>query len=197
MPYILTTGPREIFVARLTSDRNQISYNKRTEELQVPRIPFEELPGDGRVWIFSASRPLTAEEQTRLLAEVDRFIDQWGAHAVPLVAGRHLQYGQFLFVAVDQSTTGPSGCSVDALVRQMKTLQVEIGVELVNHAPVLFRRGSEIERVTRDEFSELVAAGDVGPHTTVFNNTLTTLSDVRAGRWEVSASNSWHAQAFF
>ena len=163
----------------------------------MPRVAFDVLPEDARVWIFSAERELTVVEQEQVLAEVDRFIDQWGAHNVPLVAGRQLQYGQFLFVAVDQSTTGPSGCSVDALVRQMKTLQVEIGVELVNHAPVLFRRGSEIERVTRDEFSELVAAGDVGPHTTVFNNTLTTLSDIRAGRWEVSASNSWHAQAFF
>ena len=37
----------------------------------------------------------------------------------------------------------------------------------------------------------------VGPDTTVFNNTLTSLGDVRAGRWEVPASDSWHARAFF
>ena len=116
---------------------------------------------------------------------------------MPLTAGRAVEYDQFLFVAVDQRAAGPSGCSVDALVRQMKALQQEIGVELVDHAPVLFRQGQEIARVPRDAFAELAEAGEVGPGTTVFNNTLTSLGEVRAGRWEVPASDSWHARAFF
>ena len=163
----------------------------------MSRVGFDVLPEDARVWIFSAERELTAVEQERVLADVDRFIDQWGAHSVPLVAGRELQYGQFLFVAVDQRTAGPSGCSIDALVRQMKELEHELNVELVNHAPVLFRRGTHVERVSREDFSELIADGHVNLATTVFNNTLQVLGDVRAGRWEVPASESWHGQAFF
>ena len=163
----------------------------------MPRVAFDVLPEDARVWIFSAERELTVVEQERVLADVDHFIDQWGAHNVPLVAGRQLQYGQFLFVAVDQRTAGPSGCSIDALVRQMKELENDLGVELVNHSPVLFRRGTDVERVSREDFAELVAAGHVGLTTTVFNNTLQIMSDVRAGRWEVPVSESWHSQAFF
>ena len=163
----------------------------------MSRVGFDVLPEDARVWIFSAERELTAVEQERVLADVDRFIDQWGAHSVPLVAGRELQYGQFLFVAVDQRTAGPSGCSIDALVRQMKELEHELDVELVNHAPVLVRRGTHVERVSREDFSELIADGHVNLATTVFNNTLQVLGDVRAGRWEVPASESWHGQAFF
>ncbi len=163
----------------------------------MSRVGFDVLPEDARVWIFSAERELTAVEQERVLADVDRFIDQWCAHSVPLVAGRELQYGQFLFVAVDQRTAGPSGCSIDALVRQMKELEHELDVELVNHAPVLFRRGTHVERVSREDFSELIADGHVNLATTVFNNTLQVLGDVRAGRWEVPASESWHGQAFF
>ena len=163
----------------------------------MSRVGFDVLPEDARVWIFSAERELTAVEQERVLADVDRFIDQWGAHSVPLVAGRELQYGQFLFVAVDQRTAGPSGCSIDALVSQMKELEHELDVELVNHAPVLFRRGTHVERVSREDFSELIADGHVNLATTVFNNTLQVLGDVRAGRWEVPASESWHGQAFF
>ena len=163
----------------------------------MPRIAFDELPGDARVWIFSAARKLTEPERTRLLAEVDAFIDQWGAHAVPLTAGRNLVYDQFLFIAVDQRAAGPSGCSIDALVRQMKGLQQDIGVELVNHAPVLFRQGEAIARVPREAFAQLAEAGEVDLDTTVFNNTLTSLVDVRVGRWEVPAADSWHAHAFF
>ena len=79
----------------------------------------------------------------------------------------------------------------------MKTLQQEIGVELVNNAPVLFRRGDQITRLERDEFAALAAQGQIGSETTVFDNTLTSLGDVRDGRWETSAAQSWHGKAFF
>ena len=163
----------------------------------MSRVPFEQLPEDARVWIFAAERPLTESEQQRLLGEVDVFLDAWHAHDRPLRAGSDLRYDQFLFVAVDQRDAGPSGCSIDALVRVMKTLQAELGVELVNHAPVLFRREGKIDRVDRGDFADLAAAGTVGPETTVFDNTLTRLGDVRGGRWETRASDSWHGRAFF
>ena len=163
----------------------------------MPRVEFEALPEDARVWIFSAERPLTDDEQSRLLGEVDGFLDQWGAHDMPLTAGRDIRYDRFLFVAVDQRAVGPSGCSIDALVRQMKALQADIGAELVNHAPVLYRQGDHIARVSREQFAELVERGDIDPGTTVFDTTLTRLGDVREGRWETRASDSWHGRAFF
>ena len=83
------------------------------------------------------------------------------------------------------------------LVRQIRTLQQELGIELVNNAWVLFRQGEGIERVEREAFADLATSGKVSLETTVFNNALTSLRDVRAGRWEGPASASWHAQAFF
>ena len=163
----------------------------------MPRIDFAQLPADSRVWIFSADRVLSNDQQTQLLASVDGFLAQWGAHDMPLTAGREIRYDRFLFIAVDQQRVGPSGCSVDALVKQMKTLQQELGVELVDHAPVLFRRGDEIARVAREEFLALVADGEVSLDTTVFDNTLTRLGDVRDGRWETNAARTWHGRAFF
>ena len=163
----------------------------------MPQVRFNELPEEARVWIFSAERSLNAGEKDRLLAHVDGFIGQWAAHDTPLTAGRELRYDRFLFVAVDQRMAGPSGCSIDALVRRMKGLEQELGVELVNHAPVVFRAEGEIRRVRRDQFAALASAGEVGPQTTVFDNTLTRLGDVRAGRWETPAANAWHGRAFF
>ena len=163
----------------------------------MPRVDFDQLPDDARLWIFPAERALSEDEQTRLLEEVDRFIAQWGAHNVPLTAGRELRYDRFLLVAVDQRSAGPSGCSIDALFRRTEALEREIGIELVNHAPVVFRQGSAIARVPRDQFAKLAAAGTVGLETTVFDNTLTCVGDIRAGRWETRLANSWHARAFF
>ena len=163
----------------------------------MPLVDVEQLPQDARVWIFAADRALAPAEQERLLAHVDAFIGQWAAHDTPLTAGRELRYDRFLFVAVDQRLAGPSGCSIDALVRRMKQLEQELGVELVNHAPVVFRAGDEIRRVRRDQFAALASSGEVDPGTTVFDNSLTRLGDVRAGRWETPAANAWHARAFF
>ena len=83
------------------------------------QIPFPSLPADARLWIFAAARPLTDAEQQRLLGLVDAFLDRWTAHNHPLTSARELRYGQFLFVAVDESSAGASGCSIDAMVRSM------------------------------------------------------------------------------
>jgi hypothetical protein len=62
---------------------------------------------------------------------------------------------------------------------------------------VLYREGDAIERVSRDRFAELAAAGTVGLNTRVFDNTLSRVGDLQAGKWEVKASEAWHARAFF
>jgi hypothetical protein len=163
----------------------------------MPRIPFDRLPSDARLWIFAAERPLSPDESRGVLAETDAFIDQWTAHGVPLTAGRDLRYNQFVLVGVDERAAGVSGCSVDALVRRMQQLEHILRVELVNNTPVLYREGETIERVSRERFAELAASGTVGPGTRVFDNTLTRVGDLLAGKWEVKAGDSWHKRAFF
>jgi hypothetical protein len=163
----------------------------------MPRIPFDQLPSDARLWIFAAERPLASDEGSRVLAETDAFINQWMAHGVPLTAGRDLRHDQFVLVGVDERAAGVSGCSVDALVRRMQQLESELGVELVNNAPVLYREGDAIQRVSRERFAELASSGTVGPTTKVFDNTLTRVGDLQAGKWEVRAADTWHGRAFF
>jgi hypothetical protein len=162
----------------------------------MPRIAFDQLPPDARLWIFAAERPLSTEEGRRF-EEADAFVATWTAHGVPLAAGRDLRYNQFVLIGVDERAAGVSGCSVDALVRRMQQLERTLGVELVNNGPVLYREGDAIERVSRERFAELAAAGTVSLSTRVFDNTLTRIGDVLAGKWEVKASESWHGRAFF
>jgi len=163
----------------------------------MPRIAFDQLPPDARLWIFAAERPLTPIESARVLEETDSFINQWMAHGAPLMAGRDLRHNQFVLVGVDERAAGVSGCSIDALVRRMQQLEGVLGLELVNNAPVLYREGDAIESVSRDRFAELAASGTVGPSTRVFDNTLSRVGDLLAGKWEVKAAESWHGRTFF
>ena len=136
------------------------------------RVPFSEMPSDARLWIFAAERPLSGTEQQVLLAVVDDFLEQWAAHGAPLAAARDLRYERFLFVAVDESAAGASGCSIDAMTRVLAALEREMGLELVNNGPVLYRAGDQIARLDRAAFAERARRGDVTPDTIVFNNTL-------------------------
>jgi hypothetical protein len=163
----------------------------------VPRILFEELPPDARLWIFSASRPLSGEERRRVLAEADAFIDQWTAHGVPLSAGRDIRHDQFVLVGVNERAAGVSGCSIDALVRRMGQLQAALGVELIENGPVLYRSEDKIVRVPRERFAELASKGEVSLDTVVFDNTVAEVGAIAGGRWEVRAAEAWHARAFF
>ena len=163
----------------------------------MPRIQFDRLPSDARLWIFAAERPLTTGEKQRVLDETDAFIDQWTAHGMPLSAGRELRHRRFVLVGVDERAAGASGCSIDALVRRMQQLERELGMELVNNAPVLYREGGAIHRVPRERYAELAASGTVSPSTLVFDNTLTRVGELAAGKWEVKAADAWHGRAFF
>jgi hypothetical protein len=160
----------------------------------MPLVPFTALPDDSRVWIFGSSRPLDSNEEAKLLSQTDRFLQSWAAHGSPLTCGRDWMESRFLTIAVDQSTAGASGCSIDGLFRTLNVLGTSIGANLVGSGRIFYRDGGgRVAEATRDEFSELASSGAVGPDTAVFDTTVQTLGDWRS-RFERRLADSWHAQ---
>ena len=159
----------------------------------MPLIRFEDLPDAARTWVFGSDKTLDQSATDVLLREVDRFLSQWNAHGAPLTVGRDWKYGRFLTVAVDQSTAGASGCSIDGLFRALKTLESRLGAGMVTSGLVFYRdEKGKIQSVDRDQFSALGAEGKVRPNTQVFDPTVTTVGEWRA-RFELEAAQSWHA----
>ena len=158
---------------------------------------FERMPDQARLWVFASEHPLSGPKRAALLTRVDGFLSRWKAHGAPLAAGRAWLYDRFLAVAVDESVTPPSGCSIDALVHMLKELEAEVGSRLVDNTPVYYRSPKGVQRVTRGRFRKLADAGEVTPDTPVFNNTITRLEEFRGGKWEGPARQSWQGRAFF
>ncbi len=163
----------------------------------MPRIAFDDLPDDARLWVFTAARSLAPAERDELLANVDAFLDGWAAHGMPLRCARALRYDQFLLVAVDEHAAGASGCSIDALTQRLRGLEQRLGVSLLENAPVLYKDEQTIRRVPRPEFAALAERGAVTPETIVFDNSVVTVGAVRHGKWETPARASWHGRAYF
>lgn len=159
----------------------------------MPLVQIKDLPDSARAWVFGADHTLDQGAAALLLREVDRFLSQWHAHGAPLTVGRDWKYGRFLTVAVDQSTAGASGCSIDGLFRALKALEPRLGASLVTSGCVFYRDADgAIECVARDLFTALSAQGKITPETHVFDSSVTTLGEWRA-RFELEAAQSWHA----
>lgn len=163
----------------------------------MPHVPFDQLPDDARLWVFAADRDMNAVEQGALLGTVDAFLGTWAAHGAPLTCGRDFRYERFLLVAVDERSAGVSGCSIDALTRQLRDLETGLGLALLDNGPVNFREGDTIRRVARPEFRRLAATGAVSTATVVFDNTASTVGGLREGRWETAAAKTWVGRSFF
>lgn len=160
----------------------------------MPLAQIENLPDNSRVWVFGADKDLADSAAALLIGEVDRFLSQWHAHGSPLTAARDWKFGRFLTVAVDQSTAGASGCSIDGLFRSLKSLESKLGASMVTSGLIFYRdQKGAVKSVDRERFIELGADGKIGPTTRVFDSTVTTLGEWRA-RFELDAQDSWHGK---
>jgi hypothetical protein len=160
----------------------------------MPLVQIKDLPDTSRAWVFGADHDLDDSATDLLLRDVDRFLAQWLAHGAPLTTARDWKYGRFLTIAVDQSTAGASGCSIDGLFRSLKALEPRLGASLVTSGLIFYRdQKGRIQAADRDRFSELSTEGKVTPDTRVFDPTVTTLGEWRA-RFELNAEDSWHAK---
>lgn len=163
----------------------------------MPRVTFEEIPDDGRLWAFGLGREISEEETAELMVVVDEFLEGWAAHGAPLRCARDFRHRRFLLVSVDESSVGPSGCSIDAMVRVLRDVEGKLGTSIVDHTPVWFKDDEGIQCVTRSEFKAMAEKGTVSGGTAVFDNTVTRVGQVRRGEWERPAWESWHGRAFF
>lgn len=163
----------------------------------MPRVPFDELPDHGRLWVFPATRDLTKPESELLMRAVDDFLASWSAHGAPLRSGREIKEGRFLIVGVDVDSEAPSGCSIDALVNRLRALGSELEVRLIDHGPVWYRGGGGVRTASRGDFRRLAESGAVPPGVAVFDTTLTSVGQLRQGGLERPATETWHGEAFF
>ena len=159
----------------------------------MPLVAFPDIPDDARVWVFASSRPLADDAESTLLREVDDFLSEWRAHGTPLAAARDWRDHQFLAITIDPRSADASGCSLDALFRAFARLERDMGTTMLGGGRVFYRDASGVVQTTdRAGFDALAADGRVTAETPVFDTSVTSARDWRA-RFELPASQSWHA----
>lgn len=158
-------------------------------------VPLTELPGTARIWVYGTDRPLLDVERDALIADLRAFVDVWTAHGAALRAGVEWVAGRFAVIAVDEASAPASGCSIDAMVHRLAGLEARLGCSLLDGTRVFYRDESgEIEGCGRAAFQARAEGGSITESTPVFDPTIETLAELRAGDLERPVSRSWHRQ---
>ena len=158
-------------------------------------VNFKTLPETSRVWIYQASRSFTGEELADLHHDLERFLTQWTAHGNQLKAGFEIPYNRFIVIGLDQSLAAASGCSIDASVHFIQSVEGKYGIELLDKMNVSYKQGDYVAYKSLKDFKQMAKDRSISKNTIVFNN-LVVNKEEYLQHWEVPASQSWHARLF-
>jgi len=157
---------------------------------------FKQMPDATRMWVYALDRELGEEELAKATQILEAFLPQWSSHGAPVIGAYEIVEDRFLLLA-GYCTEGIGGCSTDSSVRVVKEIEQALGVNAFDRNLVFFRDGGgSVVAVSRVDFQELVNQAHVSSGTTVFDTTVLELGDLRAGRFETTFDQSWHARAF-
>jgi len=168
----------------------------KAESMTNPK--FSDLPSSARVWIYGAEKPLSGDQIQALENHMAAFMTEWQSHGRPVTPNWKLVHDRFVVIGADEEAFALSGCSIDSMVRTLDQFNRVSGLHYTNSGAKVFYRDSEgaIECTERFAFGDLAKQGKINEETIVFDNTVATVGDYLAGRWEKPMRESWHMDVF-
>lgn len=157
---------------------------------------LKHLPDAARVWVFTTAAPLAADQSAAAQNVLATFVTDWRSHGAPVAGGFDLIDHRFVVIAADTTANDVSGCSIDGMFRTVGDALARAGVPLADTADIAFRDEGGVRVIDRPAFAKLVREGVIGDDTPVFDQTVKTLGDMRAGKWELPFSAAWHGTHF-
>lgn len=158
-------------------------------------IEFKDMPENSRVWVYQAARQFSPEEVSLITSKLSDFCQGWNVHGNPLPTSFQILDNQIIVLAVDESSLGASGCSIDSSVRTLKELEEQLGNDLTNQGKVTFRGNSgEIQVTSALGIKSKVLAGEIESDTLVVNPQIKTKKELE-NVW-ISAAESWMSRYF-
>jgi len=154
---------------------------------------FNNLPNNARIWVYQCNRKFSELEVELIQQKTDEFLTQWTAHGSNLEAALEIKYGRFIVIGLNQENASASGCSIDASVHFIQSLEKEMDVDLLDKMNVTYYNGEFIAHKSLTDFRKMAKNKSVSRNTIVFNNLVNTKEEYLEN-WEVPASESWHSR---
>ncbi len=146
---------------------------------------------NSRVWVYTASRPLTDSEAQEAQEALDAFTAKWAAHNQALKATAEVFQNQFIILMVDETQAGASGCSIDTSVHFLEALGHQLGLDLFERMRFAWVQGNDMQFAGRTELAENVQKQTIAADTLMVNTMVTSKRDLEE-KWLVPFAQSWH-----
>ena len=156
-------------------------------------IAFENINPAARIWIYQASRELTAEEEATIKNKGRQFVEQWTAHKQNLLASFEILHHLFLIVAVDETVNDASGCSIDKAFGFIRQLENDYKINLLDRRAIAYEKNDEIVLTSLTLFEKLFKEGKISDQDLIYNNLINTKSELAAS-WRIPVHKSWLMQ---
>jgi hypothetical protein len=154
-------------------------------------IPFRKMADHSRIWVYQADRKLNKVELTFVNDVLEKFCEQWNSHGSLMPSSFDIRFDQVIILAVDESSLGASGCSIDSSVRTLKTIEQELGINLLDQGKVGILNAERTLQVSQAlGIKSKVTEGIIQADTIVLNPVVQRKSDLE-NNWLISAKDSW------
>lgn len=153
---------------------------------------FNKLSGNSKIWIYQADRDLNASEAEILENAARKFCAHWKAHGKTLISSCQVLYNRFLILAVDESQSHVSGCSIDDSVSFVREMSDFLMTDFLDRGRIAFihPQTGKIFSLNIKEAKEKASKGEIKGNYRIFNNfvdnKLALFSD-----WIIPVKESW------
>lgn len=155
---------------------------------------FPSMPDHSRVWVYQANRKFTEKEKEQIAVRGSHFIRQWDTHGAPVAGELDIIFDCFVVIVADEQQQMVSGCAIDRSVTLIKEIEQMTQVNLFDRFSVaVVKNENEIVPLSMEQFTAGIKDGAFDNNTHVFNNTITTLYQLR-NEWVLKVKDSWHSR---
>ncbi|QLH33210.1 MAG: hypothetical protein HWD62_13030 [Cyclobacteriaceae bacterium] len=155
-------------------------------------VPFETLPANSRVWVYTGQRAFTKNEVETIHGLLLPFCRQWEAHGHPLQSSFSILDNHFVVLAVNEDFHNPSGCSIDSSVGVLRKLEEVTGIDLLDRSRVPFLINGKIELIPLAHLKIQFQNGILKANTITFHTMATAKHQLE--NWKLPAENTWLAK---
>ena len=143
-----------------------------------------------KLWVFQANRYFTEEENTFIQKFLEEVLKEWNTHGKLLQSEYKIVYNHFIIIIVHEENIKASGCAIDDLTREIKQLEQELNISLLNRMEIAYKKDEKKEILPLNTFKNNVKEGLLDGETIIFNNSVSTIEDFERN-WEIPLKDSW------
>jgi len=157
------------------------------------KVDFSSQPDNAKVWVYQASRELTAAELEQVFEIGNFFLDQWESHNLPVKGSLEVKNNRFLIISAFSDEDAMCGRAQDSQMRLVKELEEVVGCKLTDRMLVCYEENDAIDSFHFSDLTKLLAENKITTDTTIFNTQVTT-KEAFVNEWKGALKDTWLAR---